>query len=198
MTVYSADGEVVEWGTQQPGGDSGDTSRIYKLCRTLDKLQSKMKQPHVRHKQRYNMKRVSAKIRKKIRNVVNEVHYKLSKWLCSNFRTILIPEFDTQRMVRRGHRRLNSETARKMCTWAHYRFRQLLLSKAKRYPWVKVIVTTEEYTSKTCGHCGEINCKLGGNKNFVCKSCGYEADRDFNGARNILLKYLTKEIELDA
>ena len=197
MTVYSADGEVVEWGTQQPGAEGGDTSQIYKLCRVLDKLQSKMSQPHIRHKQRYNMKRVSAKIRKRIRSIVNEVHYKLSKWLCTNFRTILIPKFDTQRMVRRGHRRINSTTARNMCTWAHYRFRQLLLSKAQRYPWVKVIVTTEEYTSKTCGHCGEINSKLGGNKNFVCKSCGYEADRDFNGARNILLKYLSKEIKLD-
>ncbi|CAG8742183.1 15907_t:CDS:2 [Funneliformis caledonium] len=29
----------------------------------------------------------------------------------------------------------------------------------------------EEYTSKTCEHCGQINGKLGGSKTFRCNSC---------------------------
>ena len=33
--------------------------------------------------------------------------------------------------------------------------------------------------------------KLGVSKNFKCPSCTYCADRDANGARNILLRYLT-------
>ena len=47
-------------------------------------------------------------------------------------------------------------------------------------------------TSKTCGCCGKINAKLGGAKTFQCSHCGYEADRDANGARNILLRYIGK------
>jgi putative transposase len=53
---------------------------------------------------------------------------------------------------------------------------------------VQVVEVTEEYTSKTCTKCGRINQKLGGSKVFRC-GCGMVLDRDFNGARNILLKY---------
>ena len=52
---------------------------------------------------------------KKIRCLVN-CHYKLAKWLCENYRIILLPEFRTQGMVRRGQRRIGSKTARAMCT----------------------------------------------------------------------------------
>lgn len=47
---------------------------------------------------------------------------------------------------------------------------------------------TEEYTSKTCGNCGELNEKLGSNKTFECQKCKIVIDRDCNGCRNILLK----------
>ena len=78
-----------------------------------------------------------------------------------------------------------------MCTWSHFRFRTNLQNKAKSFPEVRVIETTEEYTSKTCGQCGKINDKLGGSKTFSCKACGFCSDRDFNGARNILIRHLT-------
>ena len=200
MTVYSADGEVVEWGGKKAqdgtrGRGGGDTARIHRLCLSLDRLHSRMTQEDVRHKQRYNMKRAAARLRKRIRSVVDEVHHKLSKWLCQNFRVIIIPQFDTQNMVGRSTRRIQSKTARQMCTWAHYRFRQRLVAKSRRYPWAKVVITSEEFTSKACGWCGELNSSLGSSKTFLCKCCGVKADRDFNGARNILLKYLTSEVD---
>src|SRR2546423_588161 len=56
----------------------------------------------------------------------------------------------------------------------------------------KVVICTEEYTSKTCGCCGVINKNLGSLKTFKCPSCGATIDRDVNGARNVLLKYITE------
>jgi transposase len=47
---------------------------------------------------------------------------------------------------------------------------------------------------KTCGRCGHIHEKLGGNKRFKCPACGLEIDRDANGARNILLRYLALHV----
>ncbi|PKY54876.1 hypothetical protein RhiirA4_328888, partial [Rhizophagus irregularis] len=47
---------------------------------------------------------------------------------------------------------------------------------------------SEYYTSKTCGSCGLVNDKLGGSKTFKCE--GYSIC-DINGARNILLNFLT-------
>jgi putative transposase len=184
MTAYDASGCVVEWGV-------GDTTRIYRLCHTLDKLHESWKD--VNHRKRYKLQRAALKIRRKIRRLVDELHRKLIQWLCNNFRVVLIPTFETQKMVRRGHRRLNSKTAKMMCTWSHFRFRTNLTSKAKTFPYTKIIETTEEFTSKTCGMCGMINHKLGGKKTFTCPShtCGFRSDRDFNGARNILIRHLT-------
>ncbi|KAK4526316.1 hypothetical protein GAYE_SCF22MG4230 [Galdieria yellowstonensis] len=50
----------------------------------------------------------------------------------------------------------------------------------------------EAYTGKTCGMCGEINSKRGGRKIFKCLHCKMRCDRDVNGARNILLRFLSK------
>ena len=55
------------------------------------------------------------------------------------------------------------------------------------------MVVDEAYTSKTCEECGYLHQKLGGNKTFECPKCGHTADRDLHAARNILLRYLTRE-----
>lgn len=98
------------------------------------------------------------------------------------------------RFKRKG-RVINSKTARAMLTWSHFTFRQRLLSKAREYPNTKVVICDEDYTSKTCGKCGNIHEKLGGNKIFKCpqKKCDLVIDRDCNGARNIALRFLTKK-----
>lgn len=121
------------------------------------------------------------------------MHHKCAKWLCSNYDVIILPVFETQRMTsRKGkRRRLNSKTCRQMYTWSHYTFRQRLLYKATEYENTRVVLCTEEYTSKTCGLCGGLNHKLGGSKHFVCPNaaCGARVDRDANGARNIYIKW---------
>jgi putative transposase len=94
-------------------------------------------------------------------------------------------------MVRRANRRIGSKTARAMLGWSHYRFKQRLLNKTREYPWCKVIICDEHYTSKTCGNCGHLHMKLGSSKTFKCPQCHVEMDRDINAARNILLRYLT-------
>jgi putative transposase len=186
MTGYDPSGRAIEWG-------KNDISRIYRLSHIYDKIQSKRDSIHgkVAKRKRYKLRKVMLRIHQKIHSLINDCHHKLAKWLCQNYRVILLPEFKTQGMVRRGKRRIRSKTARMMLTWSHFRFRQFLLHKIREYPWYQVIVCTEEYTSKTCGSCGHIHRKLGGSKVFRCPSCAAELDRDINGARNILLRYLT-------
>ena len=127
----------------------------------------------------------------RIRNLIDDCHHQLARWLCQNYKIILLPKFETSHMVLKNSRKIRSRTARTMLTWSHYRFRIFLLHKAREYN-CKVIECTDEYTSKTCGHCGQINDGLGGSKIFQCNSCKVEMDRDANGARNILLKLLTE------
>jgi putative transposase len=183
-TGYDPDGIIVEIG-------KSDISRIYRLCNSYDKLQRKWSQPEVKHRKRYSYKKAGARIQFRIRNLVDEFHKKTTKWVCENYNTIFLPKFETQKMVSKRQRKINSKTARKMLTWSHYRFKTRLMNKAREYPNCRVIICGEEYTSQTCSECGYLHRKIGGSKKFKCPGCNQESDRDFNAARNILLKNMS-------
>ena len=122
------------------------------------------------------------------------MHRNLAKYLCKNFKHVLIPKFNVSAMVKKENRNISKKTARQMLLLGHYQFRQRLIAKA-RETGTKVEVVTEEYTTKTCGRCGNIHAKIGSNKTFVCPNveCKAEYDRDFNAARNIFIKFLSGE-----
>jgi putative transposase len=184
-TGYSPTGEWWEWG-------ANGMAKVFRYLRAYDQLQARWSKKDTKARKRYRYKRAGARLLQRVDNLVTECHRKLIKWLCTNFDVILLPKFASSQMSKRVARKINKETTRKMLTWSHYRFRQRLLSKAQKYGEgvVQVVLCTEEYTSKTCGLCGEIHQKLGGNKTFQCPRCNYCAPRDFCGARNILIKEL--------
>ncbi|MEG3924249.1 transposase [Microcoleus sp. T3_D1] len=168
-----------------------DIGRIYRLARHLDKLMSRIGVSKGRQfkRLRYGLRKSAAKIRIKIKNLVNELHKKAAKYLTGKYKLIFLPTFETQQMVKKGKRSLATKTARAMVTLSHYRFKQMLKHQATKHGGV-VVDVTEEYTSKTCSKCGHIHTKLGGSKVFKCPECGHTLDRDKNGAFNILLKAL--------
>jgi putative transposase len=181
QTGYDPSGTILEFGRNDGG-------RIARLCWHMDKLHSKSETKGLSRRKRYRMRRAFMRARLRLRNLVDECHKKVVLFLVRNYSLILLPSFETSQMVSRIKRRIRSKTARAMLTWAHYRFKQRLLDKTREYPWCKVEIVDESYTSKTCGKCGWIHQKLGGSKIYKCGSCGIEIDRDINGARNILLK----------
>ncbi len=71
----------------------------------------------------------------------------------------------------------------------HYGFKLRLKWYAKKYG-KQVVDCNESYTSKTRSWDGSIDKKLGSSK--IIKGDGFTVDRDINGARNILLKHLTR------
>lgn len=178
LTGYSPDGRAFDIGNT-------DVSRLYRLCLALDKLTSRTTQR--RKFKRQTMLKAQVRARNKIRSVVDEVHWKTIRYLCSNYDNIVIPTFNVSQMVTKATRKINSKTARAMLTWSHYRFRCRLLEKASQLG-CSVHVKTEEFTSKTCTSCGNVKENLGGAKTYICTKCGVRVDRDLNGARNIFMK----------
>jgi putative transposase len=70
--------------------------------------------------------------------------------------------------------------------WRLYDFKTKLLH---RFSWLneqEVVIQDERYTSKSCGLCDTVKRDLGASKRYLCDKCGYDMDRDVNGARNIL------------
>ncbi|KAK9324887.1 hypothetical protein V1517DRAFT_315989, partial [Lipomyces orientalis] len=126
LTGYTPDGEVVELG-------KGDVGHIYRLCHRMDDLQSRYSVKRFDRRKKWRMRRAAAMIRRRIRNLVDDMHCGTARYLSSSFNLILLPTFPTQQMIGRGRRRIRSKTARAMATWAHYRFQKRLMDKAREY-----------------------------------------------------------------
>ena len=165
--------------------------RIQRLCQHLDRLISRTDQEKNRKKRR-NLRKAQARMRQKIINLVDELHWQCARWLTSNYRVILLPKFETQSMTRRGERQIHSKTARKtarmMLSFQHYRFKKRLQWKA----WQRgslLLEVNEAYTSRTRSWDGRVDEKLGGSRTIRDES-GFIMDRDINGARGIFLRAL--------
>jgi len=129
-----------------------------------------------------------ARMRRRIKCLRNEIHRKAIAFFVREFDIIIIPSFEVSNMVKCKARRITRQTVRNMLGWAHFRFRERLMSKAEEIG-VHVLLQNEAYTSKTCSCCGNMQV-VGGSKTYDCHGCGVRMDRDENGARGIFLRAL--------
>jgi len=162
------------------------------IAKKEDNLKSLLKQHSYTKRTRYNLQKRCFILRTKIKNIVNDLHWKTANYLCQTFRHILLPSFEVSNMVRKDlpekARVIGSKAVRKMLSLSHYAFKQKLLYMAD-VMGCRVDIVNEAYTTCTCGNCGYKNKDIGGNKIFSCSKCHFTMDRDYNGARNIMLKY---------
>ncbi len=160
---------------------------IQKLCFKLDQIVSRLSKAKCQQKR--NLKKAASRLRCKIKNLVKELHHKTARFLVENFDVILLPAFETSRMISKSRRKLRNKSVRQMLTLSHYEFKQFLKWKAWENHKV-VIDCNEAYTSKTVSWTGEIIKNLGGAKTIKSTSTQLKMDRDLNGARGIFLRAL--------
>ena len=121
--------------------------RIQRLCHWLDDLISRTDTEPNRCRRR-RMRQAQERMRQRITNLVDELHWQTARWLTGNYRIILLPSFETQDMTRRDGRRIRSKTARMMLSFRHYEFKQRLKWKAWQRGAI-VLEVSEAYTSRT-------------------------------------------------
>ena len=129
-------------------------------------------------------KRRRRKMLHKMSNMIADLHCKVVNYLCSNFSQIYLPKFEVHRLKK------NYKTTKNMLQYSHKVFNKRLIEQAIARG---VIITHvgEEFTTKTCGVCGNINL-MDGKKIMECDTCNAIIDRDYNAARNICLLSLTQ------
>ena len=125
---------------------------------------------------------------KRIKNIVDEMHWKIIKYLTENNKRIYIGKLNIKSIVSKEKEdELDKMTKRVGILMRHGQFRERLKYKCstKRIMYVEV---DERFTSKTCSVCGEYKEDLGRNEVYDCGKCGNKIDRDINGCRCITLK----------
>ena len=71
---------------------------------------------------------------------------------------------------------------------------QFFISYKAELAGVPVIFVDAAYTSQMCSECGYVDKKNRMTRDlFICKSCGYSTDADYNAARNIRARALSNE-----
>ncbi len=156
--------------------------RVLKLEFKIDKLKSlQSKSKDKKFKKRVHEK--CYKLKTKVKNIISDFQWKIASFMTRNYKVILLPIFESSKM-KKG---LDEKTNRYMDILSHYKFKQKVLYESMKYGCDTKIVN-ESYTTKTCGNCGHMNHFVGNSNTFWCPYCKIELDRDFQAARNILLK----------
>jgi putative transposase len=131
-------------------------------------------------------KKYENRVRDRLENLVDDFHYKTIDYLTKNYETIILPTFESQKLLKKLDSRI---TRRMLLAYKHYQFKVRLQQKCEVRKRT-LLICTEEYTSKTCGGCGCIKNDLGRLEVYDCNRCGVRMDRDTNGARNIMIKVM--------
>ena len=159
----------------------GCSIKIFELLKECDSLAVLETMTDKEKEDIYDAKKI---LRKRIQDMVTDLHWKVIKYLTSNFQIIIYPNFETSGMMKK----LSKENRRKISALSFYKFKQRLINKCKENNNT-LFITNESYTSRTCCSCGHLNVPST-DKVFTCKKCRYTIDRDINGSRNIMIKTL--------
>jgi transposase len=182
MTGYSPDqGNVCKIGERQ-------IDMLKKLHQRIDLLRS-VRSKAQKKRTRQNLRKRLLKLEKRGIDLINDLHNQTASWLSKTYSQILLPTFGTSKMLSGND--LPKGVNRRMQGLAFYRFKEKLEGLCKS-EGTQLFLVGEEYTTKTCGCCGEINSGVGSSKTFKCSGCGLESDRDFHAARNIVIKTMTQ------
>jgi putative transposase len=127
---------------------------------------------------------------RRIKDRVNELHWKTICYLVKNYDKIIIPDFRISGMVKQ--KKLSRMTKRLLYMFSFHSFMIKLKFKCKNTD-TKLFIVGEEYTSKTCTQCGKIN-NVGSSEIYKCTSCNMVIDRDVNGSRNIMIKNMKEKL----
>jgi transposase len=189
-TCYSPEGKVEIIGANVTHVLDKHFRRIDRKEKRLTRLQAQVVDAKSKRNKRRRVCRArkqAIKAKQRLRNTVDDFHYKLAVHLCSSYDTIIWPDFN---MI--GMSGLPSVVVKRGQALRHATFKNRLQATSTKFPSTRVIHGSEAYTSKTCGNCGIQNNDLGASETWTCSArCGcLPADRDVHAARNILLRFI--------
>ncbi|AGJ61877.1 RNA-guided endonuclease InsQ/TnpB family protein [Saccharolobus islandicus] len=125
-----------------------------------------------------------AKLHEHVKNLMSDYIHKVTSWLVEQYDEIYVEDLDVKEMVEDGE----SKVLRKhiLLHSDFSKFVSYLYYKAER-AGRRVVKVDPRNTSKTCARCGYVKKDLAlADRVFVCPSCGWTVDRDYNASLNIL------------
>lgn len=158
--------------------------RILKLNIRIDKMRSIISKTEDKL-YKFRLRRAIDRLYHKIRDLVDELHWKFINFLTKEFSVVIFPPFNVSEMNKVSNRKIRKVVVRSMMALRFHEFKERLKNKCKERH-VLYIEQNEAWTSKTNSFNGEVMTNLGGREYFNYQ--GLKINRDVNGSRNILLR----------
>ena len=130
------------------------------------------------------------RIARKIKTLISEMHNKITKWLTTEYNAIHLPKLNFH-----SCKKLNKKSKAKLATFRHCGLFERIKEKARENQACNLYERNEAFTSKTCCNCGTIFKDLGNKDTYNCSKCNISLERDFNGAINIMLRYVSSYLK---
>ncbi len=91
----------------------------------------------------------------------------------------------------------DGEQPRYLKNWSYFDLKTKIENKAKE-KGIKVVYIEPQYTTLRCSKCGYIDKENNPNQaTFICQSCGFKANADYNASQNIAIKDIDKIIKAE-
>ena len=159
-------------------------SKIDKYNKKMDKIKSD-KDNNILTEIKY--KKILNKYGNRMRNRIDDLHKKVSVYLCENYENIFLGKISTQNIILNNKSNLSDTNKRRMQVLSFYKFRERINIISKKY-MSNVKLINEYMTSKMCHNCENIHKNLGSKKIYNCEKCKIKIDRDINASINIYKK----------
>jgi putative transposase len=129
------------------------------------------------------------RIWRRLRDKVTGIHNAIVRHFAETYAFVALGNL-SYGIVERRDKGMPKKSKDELHMWRLYHFKIRLLHRFSGLEQQEVVIQDERYTSKTCGLCNNVKHDLGAAKRYICDKCGYDVDRDVNGARNILERSL--------
>jgi putative transposase len=157
-------------------GPKAHTALLKRLRRSNRALSRKRRGSRNAAKARGRLARLHARIA----CIRKDATHEATTHLVKTYRRIGIEDLNVRGMAR------NRCLARSIMDGSFFEFRRQLDYKAKLYGASVAVADRWFPSSKTCSCCGSVKAELAlSQRLFRCSECGFEADRDWNAAKNL-------------
>lgn len=181
LTTYNPQGEAEFIG-------KGFNETLLSLLESLDILISQrdtLKNDPRRKRECKALERRCIRLRKEIYYQKKELHNQVNNHVATSASLILYPKLDSQKLTLKERRTLRTKVVRQLLNLGHCTAFEKLKYKCMEHG-TELLQVSEAYTTKTCPCCGELNACT--HERIYRCGCGFKAERDLNGAENILLR----------
>jgi putative transposase len=144
----------------------------------LRRLQHKLKRCKPNSKNRSKVKLQLSRLHMHITNIRKDIIHKITTYLCSKFKYIVIEDLNVAGMLK------NHNLALSIADSSFYEFRRQLDYKSKLFGNIIQLVNRFYPSSKICHKCGVKHDISLSDRTWTC-SCGHKHIRDYNASLNL-------------